>query len=356
MRSQTMLAGPAVAAVAGGAAMVGRNRYNADRRATQLAAERPPIPPPLPAARTVALPDRGEAFFRDTGPAPGTPALLLHGWGATADLNFYAAYDPVAADRRVLAPDHRGHGRGMRPALPFTLEDCADDAAALIKTLGLPPVVAVGYSMGGPIAMLLAHRHPDLVAGLVVEATALEWSQHWWERLQWRGMGLVELGLRLGAGQRVITRFLERGASHRSDVAELAPWMASEFRRGDPMAVADAGRALAAYDARPWAASLSCPAACVVTVADRLVRPSKQRALAATLHAAVFELDADHDAPALRPEAFGEITRLAVGHIARWAEARQAAPAGVAVSRTGAHPASENRASTSSGVSGRAKQ
>ena len=49
-----------------------------------------------------------------------------------------------------MALDHRGHGRGIRSRRPFRLEDCADDAAALIDELGLGPVTAVGYSMGGP--------------------------------------------------------------------------------------------------------------------------------------------------------------------------------------------------------------
>ena len=51
------------------------------------------------------------------------------------------------------------------------LADCADDMAALIDELGTGPVIAVGYSMGGPIAQLLWKRHPEKVAGLVLCAT-----------------------------------------------------------------------------------------------------------------------------------------------------------------------------------------
>ena len=76
----------------------------------------PPIPPiELPPARTVLAPGRGELFIRDTG-GEGPAVMLLHGWMATADLNWWGAYGPLAeAGYRVLAIDHRGHGRGMRP-------------------------------------------------------------------------------------------------------------------------------------------------------------------------------------------------------------------------------------------------
>jgi len=84
----------------------------------------PPVPPPLPPGRVVNLPGRGEVFVRDSGGPPALPAvLLLHGWTASADLNFFPVYDRLAEAYRVIAPDARGYGRGMRPAEPFTLED-----------------------------------------------------------------------------------------------------------------------------------------------------------------------------------------------------------------------------------------
>src|SRR3984885_13037828 len=79
----------------------------------------PPIPPiEMPAARTIIAPGRGELFLRDTG-GHGPVVMLLHGWVASADLNWCGAYDALAAvGYRVLAIDHRGHGRGLRPLVP----------------------------------------------------------------------------------------------------------------------------------------------------------------------------------------------------------------------------------------------
>ena len=71
----------------------------------------------------------------------------------------------------MIAIDHRGHGHGIRTR-HFRLADCADDVAALADVLGIKQLTAVGYSMGGPIAQLLWHRHRSLVNGLVFCATA----------------------------------------------------------------------------------------------------------------------------------------------------------------------------------------
>jgi 3-oxoadipate enol-lactonase len=72
----------------------------------------------------------------------------------------------------VLAFDQRGHARGLSCAGSFRLEDCADDVAAVAAVLCIDRVVAVGYSMGGLIAQLVWRRHPKLITGLVLCATA----------------------------------------------------------------------------------------------------------------------------------------------------------------------------------------
>ena len=61
---------------------------------------------------------------------------------------------------------------------PFRLADCAADAAAVLRELGVAPAVVVGYSMGGAIAQLVARDHPDVVSGLVLSGTA----QHFQDR------------------------------------------------------------------------------------------------------------------------------------------------------------------------------
>src|SRR3982075_2325912 len=132
-----------------------------------------------PPARIELVPGRGEMFVRDTGPesARRGTVLLLHGWMFPSDLNWITCYGPLRdAGYRVIAVDHRGHGRGIRTTAPFRLADCGDDAGALCSKLGVERVVVVGYSMGGAIAQLFAQRNTDITEGADLCATSLQWS------------------------------------------------------------------------------------------------------------------------------------------------------------------------------------
>src|SRR4029079_9382033 len=137
--------------------------------AEETVAAGPRSQPIVPQGRRVALPGRGTTFIRELPGPPGAPTvLLLHGLMATGGLNWLQTFEPLSQHFRVVAVDHRGQGRGIRSWRRFRLADCADDAAALLEVLGIDEAIAVGYSMGGPIASLLWRRHPDRVAGLVL--------------------------------------------------------------------------------------------------------------------------------------------------------------------------------------------
>jgi len=276
-----------------------------------------PVPPALPPGRVVNLPGRGEVFVRDSGDSSAGPAvLLLHGWTASADINFFAAYACLTESYRVIALDQRGHGRGLRSTEPFSLEDCADDAAALLDQLGVGRVIVVGYSMGGPVGLLLARRYPGLVAGLVLQATALEWCHTARERAVWRLLPVLDVGLRLGFGAGFSEWAIGRAVDADPALDSYRPWLAAEFQRATAHDLVAAGRALSRYDARPWAGQLGIPAAVLVTTRDGLVRSAKQRELAKVLHAHVFEIDADHDLPLARGDEYAHLTRLPVDRVA----------------------------------------
>jgi pimeloyl-ACP methyl ester carboxylesterase len=278
----------------------------------------PPVPPSLPPGRIVNLPDRGETFIRDTGPVDGAGPviLLLHGWTASADLNWFQAYDALAQYGRVISIDHRAHGRGLYSEEPFTLEAAADDAAALLDVLEADSAVAVGYSMGGPVACLLRRRHPDKVDGLVLCATALEWRASVRERVVWRVMRRAQLLFKLGPPRSLMERYLRDAIDRCPDIEDVRGWLIGELRRGDPIGTHQAGLALGAYDARPWAASLGAPTSVVVTTKDRLVPKRKQRQLAKAIPGAhVVELAGDHDAALVLPVEFRSALADALGSV-----------------------------------------
>jgi 3-oxoadipate enol-lactonase len=243
----------------------------------------------MPPARTLIAPGRGELFLRDSG-GHGPAVMLLHGWVVTADLNWCGAYDTLAAaGYRVLAIDHRGHGRGLRPLVPFRLSDCAGDAAAALRGLDVAPAIVVGYSMGGAIAQLMARDHADVVSGLVLSGTA----QHWQDpetRRAFRALGLV--GVMVSLAPRLTWQAGLRRAGLR-DSPESA-WALSEMMRHSAPDIVEAGRELGRFDSRPWLRQLPVPTAVVLTARDELVAPAKQRELAAALAAPIFEAPISH--------------------------------------------------------------
>lgn len=260
------------------------------RAALREASVEPPLA--VPPARLVVLPGRGEIFVRDSG-GDGPPLLLLHGWIASADLNWIRCYEPlIAAGYRVLAVDHRGHGRGIRSPAPFRLVDCAADAAALVAELGCGPVTAVGYSMGGPITQLMARNHREHLSAIVLGATSREWSDREVARV-WRTMGLLRIMLGLAAPG--FWRTLMEVAGFPSD--EATAWALAELSRGNARDLAEAGRELGRFDSRPWLGELDTPSVVLVTSRDRSVPPRNQRALAEQLGAPTVEVAVDHMAP-----------------------------------------------------------
>jgi pimeloyl-ACP methyl ester carboxylesterase len=93
------------------------------------------------------------------------PAVLLLPGGAEAVEGFFPALVEGLADCRVVLLDRPGTGTST---VEGCLADAADAVHAMLAELGVGPVVAIGQSLGGVVATLLARDHPDDVAGLVL--------------------------------------------------------------------------------------------------------------------------------------------------------------------------------------------
>jgi pimeloyl-ACP methyl ester carboxylesterase len=259
----------------------------------------------LPEGRHVELAGRGTTFVRETPGPPSAPTLLLlHGWTANADLNWRSAF-PALADRfHLVAHDHRGHGRGIRNAHRFQLEDCADDAAALIDALDLGPVIPVGYSMGGPIAQLLWQRHPHLVDGLVLCATSRTFNGSPKERALYSLLsGASVTARRLGEDRRAALAMRVMARRH-VDPATWT-WAADTIAAHDWLAIIDAGKAIGKFDSRPWVSGVDVPTSVVVTTRDRIVPTARQYELAAAIPGAtVHHVVGDHAVCLTHPDEF----------------------------------------------------
>ncbi len=108
-------------------------------------------------------------FYREQG--TGSVALFVHGF--PLDSTMWLEQIQMLSDvRRCIAPDLRGFGCSSPSTRPvLSMEDHADDLAALLDALGVDQVDLVGLSMGGYIALAFAERHPGLLRTLALVDT-----------------------------------------------------------------------------------------------------------------------------------------------------------------------------------------
>jgi 3-oxoadipate enol-lactonase len=232
--------------------------------------------------------------------------MLLHGLGATAALNWYASFPALERDFHVVAIDHRGHGRGIRSAQPFALEDAADDVIALADVLGVCEFIAVGYSMGGPIAQLLWHRHRERVLGLVLCATAATFRSRPYEHAVFTTLPIFERATSFLPDSITAAIMTLVSSPYRSECG-YPDWARAELLRRDRRAVLQALRALGRYSARSWISEIDVPTSVIVHSKDQLVPTERQRDLASAIRGAqVREIDEDHFAPVRNPDPFNK--------------------------------------------------
>ncbi len=96
----------------------------------------------------------------------GEPLVLLHGaFGLAMDL------PALAKNRRVIAVELQGHGHTADVDRPLSVEQLADDTAALLKGLRIERADFFGYSLGGTVALGVAIRHPGVVRRLAINGS-----------------------------------------------------------------------------------------------------------------------------------------------------------------------------------------
>lgn len=262
--------------------------------------------PQLPPGRRIELPGRGTTFIRETGSTAKQTIVLLHGLSASADLNWFTCFRRLSHSYHVVALDQRGHGRGIRlRGRRFRLADCADDVVALADVLGIERFIPVGYSMGGAVAQLVAHRHPERINGLVLCATSGSFaSQGPQARMGFGVLAGMTVAVRLTpvAVRRQIASTFLRG---RAEDGALARWLRAELLRNDPAAVMQAAVALGRFRSSGWRGDITAPTAVVATTRDRLVPPARQSRLANSIPGATLHpVAGDHGVVVARPDLF----------------------------------------------------
>ncbi len=274
---------------------------------------------PPPGGRVAALPGRGRMYVRvQRGPADAPAVVLLHGWIASGGLNWFQVFEPLRDRYRVMAPDLRGHARGIRSRRHFRLCDCADDVAALLRQRRMRGAIVVGYSMGGTVAQLLWRRHPELVGGLVLAATSARPLRN--VGLGYTVMGLME-GAALAGRAAAIRRRATRRRRRRDDDAQLAGWARAEMRRHDLRHLLEAAAELGRYDASGWLHEIDVPTSVVATDRDAAFPIAHQVAMAKEIRGArVHKLAGGH--LSFAKPSFGTAIRQAIDSVAQRAARR----------------------------------
>ena len=143
----------------------------------------------------------------------GRHLLLLHGWGASAEL-FAPLLPLLQQGRRVIVPDLPGFGATQPPGEPWGATEYAGWTAALLDRIGAAQCDVIGHSNGGRVAIALAVAHPQRVGRLVLTGSAGIRPRH---GLRHRLSVRTYKALRGTAGSRFAPALLKAWAGARAD-------------------------------------------------------------------------------------------------------------------------------------------
>ena len=113
---------------------------------------------------------RTELHFDAAGPLNAPAIVLVHGSVVTRKM-WLPQMRALSDDYRIIAPDLPGHGTLAH--VPFSFAAAVQNLTELIREQAQGQAIVAGLSLGGYIAIELAQRHPDSVAGLVLSGCSL---------------------------------------------------------------------------------------------------------------------------------------------------------------------------------------
>ena len=250
------------------------------------------------------LPGGMELSYDEAG--SGLPLLFVHGWPHNRTL-WAGQLSGLPTHARCIAPDLRGFG-GSSVTGPYSVEQYADDLAALLDALGIDRAVVCGLSMGGYVALALLRRHRTRIRALVLTSTRAAADTPEAREKRARLIEFVKAnGVDALAGRQLRAMVGETTFASRAELREsLRRLMASAPLEG----VIGGLEAMAARpDSTALLPSIDVPALVVGGAEDGFTRPDELGALAQAIPHARLELiaGAGHVCPYERPASFNHL-------------------------------------------------
>jgi len=252
--------------------------------------------------RTVDLGNGVTMAFDEAGQGD-PPVVFLHGY--PFDRTMWRAQLDGIKGHRLIAVDLRGFGASASSNPAASIDDYADDVAALLSKLEIPRAVIAGLSMGGYVALAFAERHRDKLAALALLDTRAGADDD--KGRQGRDASIATIGAEGTAGPNAA--MMEKLFAE-ATVAEVRERVAAMMARATPEAMI---AALGAMRDRPDRHGVlrdmaGIPTLILVGTEDRLTPPEMSRLMAeAAVGAELVEVEgAGHLAPMERPATVGE--------------------------------------------------
>jgi 3-oxoadipate enol-lactonase len=245
-----------------------------------------------------------QLFYRVAGDGAET-VVLSHSF-LVDHRQFDAQIAELSEHFRVIAYDHRGHGRSADPGAAYSMDDIYADAESLIEALVDGPCHFVGLSTGGFVGLRLAFRRPDLVNRLVLMDTSAD-LEGWKDRARYAVMlrAVPFVGYRPLMGSVMKTMFGPRFLADESRRDDVALWR-QRMMESDRHAIARFGRAIFAREpVEDRLVEIQAPTLVITGASDAAQIPERARRMAEGIAGSRFELvpHAGHLSTIEEPEA-----------------------------------------------------
>jgi pimeloyl-ACP methyl ester carboxylesterase len=121
-----------------------------------------------------------EMYYEIHGTGKGTPLVTIPPiWGLAN------VFPSLTGNRRLIAVEPQGYGHSTDVDRPFSFEQTADDIAALLKDLHIEQADFFGESIGGPVAVMMALRHPEITGRVATYGSPLRKFEESYDRRSW---------------------------------------------------------------------------------------------------------------------------------------------------------------------------